>query len=146
MRHRNHTPLLNKKTRTDFFDMIYSMGVLLGFIFTLVVIFVIPILVYGLFNAFFGLKEPKKKLGFFIGVLLQKIGTAFGFVLLFHLGREYFLDNWLLYGLVWFVMFALTEIGQTFMPNYSKKEAIAGAIAEAIYFPLSAYILLLLTR
>lgn len=117
------------------------MGVLLGFIFTLIIIFIIPILVYGLFTSFFGLKEPEKKLSFFVGVLLQKVGTVLGFVFLFYFGREHFLDNWLLYGVVWFAMFAFTEIGQAFMPNCSKKEAIAGIIAEVIYFPLSAYIL-----
>lgn len=116
------------------------MDLLLSFTLTLIVIFFIPVLVYALFTSLFGLKEPEKKLSFFVGVLLQKVGTTIGFVGLFHLGRDYFSDNWLLYGLMWFVMFALTEIGQAFMPNYSKKEAIAGVISEAIYFPLTAYI------
>ena len=117
------------------------MDILLGCIITLIIIFVVPILVYGLFTSFFGLKEPEKKLKFFVGVILQKVGTTIGFVVLFYLGREYFLDGWLLYGLIWFAMFALTEVGQTFMPNYSKKETVAGIVSEAIYFPLSAFIL-----
>ena len=117
------------------------MDILLGCILTLIVIFIVPILVYGLFTSLFGLKEPEKKLKFFVGVILQKIGTTIGFVALFYLGREYFLENWILYGLIWFAMFALTEIGQAFMPNYSKKEAMAGIVSEAIYFPLSAFIL-----
>ncbi len=117
------------------------MGLLFGFVTTLAIIFVVPVLVYAIFTAVFGLKEPEKKLGFFVGVLLQKVGTAIGFVALFYLGHSYFADNWLLYSMVWFVMFAITEIGQTFMPNYSKKEAVAGIISEAVYFPLSAFIL-----
>lgn len=117
------------------------MDILLGCILTLIVIFIVPILIYGLFTFFFGLKEPEKKLKFFVGVLLQKTGTAIGFVAIFYLGRAYFLDYWLLYGFIWFAMFALTEAGQTFMSNYSKKEAAAGIISEAIYFPLSAFIL-----
>lgn len=116
------------------------MDIFLSFIIVLLIIFVVPALVYGIFTALFGLKEPDKKLRFFVGVLLQKTGTSLGFVGLFYLGREYFVDNWLLYGLLWFVMFALTEAGQIFMPNYSKKEAVAGVLSEAIYFPLSAYI------
>ena len=117
------------------------MEVLASFTAVFLVIFVVPVLVYALFTYFFGLKEPEKKPSFFVGVVLQKLGTAIGFVALFYLGREYFIDNWFLYSLVWLAMFALTEIGQTFMPNYSKKEAAAGIISEAIYFPLSAFIL-----
>lgn len=117
------------------------MDVLIGFILTLTVILIVPILIYGLFTVYFGLDEPEKKSKFFIGVLLQKTATAGAFVALFYLGRSYFLDEWLLYGFIWFVMFAVTEIGQTFMPNYSKKEAIAGIISEAVYFSLAAFIL-----
>lgn len=120
------------------------MDLVSSFIFTLIIIFIVPILIYALFTSLFGLKEPEKKLNFFIGVLLQKVGTAIGFVSLFYLGREYFLDNWLLYSVVWFAMFAITEVGQAFMSNYSRKEAIAGIISEAIYFPLSAYVIALL--
>lgn len=117
------------------------MDLLIGFILTLVIIFIVPVLVYTFFTSVFGLKEPEKKLKFFIGVIIQKVGTTIGFVALFYLGREYFLDHWLLYSFVWFVMFAMTEVGQAFMPGYSKKEAVAGIISEAIYFPLSAYII-----
>lgn len=116
------------------------MDILLSFIAVLLIIFIVPILVYGIFAKFFGLKEPDKKLNFFVGVLLQKVGTSLGFVGLFYFGREYFVDNWLLYSLLWLVMFALTEIGQILMPTYSKKEAVAGVLSELIYFPLSAYI------
>jgi hypothetical protein len=29
------------------------------------------------------------------------VGTAIGFVVLFAMAREYFVENWLAYGLVW---------------------------------------------
>lgn len=117
------------------------MNLVLGFFITLVIIFVVPVLVYGLFSAFFKLKEPEKKLSFMLGVLMQKVGTSLGFVSLFILGKQYFADRWMLYSAIWFVMFALTEIGQVVMSDYSKKEAIAGIISEAIYFPLAGVII-----
>lgn len=117
------------------------MDILLGFIITLVIIFVVPVLIYGLFSAVLGLKEPDKKLSFLLGVLIQKVGTAIGFVALFYLGKDYFIDNWVAYSAVWFVMFALTELGQTIMSDYSKKEAVAGILSELVYFPLAALML-----
>lgn len=122
------------------------MNVFASFLITLVIIFVIPIIVYGVFSSLFGLKEPDKKLNFLIGVLVQKVGTSLGFVGLFFLAQDYFADNWLLYATIWFSMYALTEIGQVIMTEYSKKEALAGIISEAIYFPLSAWIISLLVN
>jgi hypothetical protein len=37
-------------------------------------------------------------------------------------------------------MFAITEIGQAFMPRYSKQEAVAGILSEGIYFPLAGFV------
>ncbi len=113
----------------------------LAFVVTLVVLFVIPILVYGIFSKFFGVKEPEKNSKFFLSVLLQKIGNAIAFVWIFTMIPS---PNWLMYALAWFVMFAIVEIGQALLPTYSKKEAIAGIISEAIYFPLAAYLLTLI--
>lgn len=117
------------------------MDFILSFFATLVIIFIVPILIYGIFSRFFGVQEPEKKLKFFIGVLIEKAGTSLGFVGLFYLGREFFIDNWLIYGLVWFAMFAITEIGQIFTTGSPKKEALAGIISEATYFPLAAYLI-----
>ena len=122
------------------------MNLLLGFIITLVIIFIVPVIIYGLFAALFGLKEPDKKLKFMLGVLVQKVGTALGFVTLFYLGRDYFIDNWLIYSIVWVVMFAITEIGQSIMSSYSRKEVVAGILSELIYFPLAAVILVSLLK
>lgn len=121
-----------------------NVSIILATLATLVIVFIVPIIIYGLFSKFFGLKEPEKKKEFFIGVLIQKIGASLGFVLLYYFGIGYFSQNWLIYSLVWVLMFAITEIGQIFMPNYSKKEAIAGIISELIYFPLSGLVLSLL--
>ena len=117
------------------------MNILFSLLSTLVIIFVVPIIIYGLFSYLFKLKEPDKKMKFFSGVLIEKIGTALGFVILFYLGREVFMDGWFVYSVVWFVMFVITEVGQAYMNDSSKKEVLAGIISEAIYFPLSSYII-----
>lgn len=116
------------------------MKYLLAFIITLVILFVVPILVYGLFSKFFGVKEPEKSSKFFVSVLLQKIGNTVAFVWLFNMIPN---PNWMLYAAAWFVMFSIIEVGQSMLSSYSKKEAIAGIISEAIYFPLAAYLLTL---
>lgn len=117
------------------------MEIALASVFVFVTIFIIPIFIYGLFASHLGLEEPEKKTRFFIGVIIQKIATTFGFVALFVMAQGILNDQWLTYGLVWFAMFAVTEIGQTYLTDYSRKEAIAGIISEAVYFPLAAYIL-----
>jgi hypothetical protein len=117
------------------------MDVVLSFLITLAIIFIVPIVIYGLFSSLFGLKEPDKKLGFLFSVLIQKIGTSIGFAWLFYLSRDYFGENWLLYAMVWIIMFAIVEVGQAMTPGYSKKEAVAGIISEIIYFPLAAVML-----
>lgn len=43
-------------------------------------------------------------------------------------------------------MFALLEIGQALMPGFSVAFAGAGGISEAIYFPLSAVVVVRITR
>lgn len=116
------------------------MDIVLSFVATFLIIFVIPILIYSLFVKYAGLKEPEKKFSFMASVMIQKIGTAFGFVALFTIGSEYFGDSWLIYGLIWAVMFTIVEVGQSIGPDYSKKEAVAGIISEFSYFPLSAMV------
>jgi hypothetical protein len=75
---------------------------------------------------------------FLVSVLVQKIGTALAFVVLFYLARDYFGEHWLQYVGLWFVMSALTEVGEAIGPDYSAKEAVAGVISEAIYLPSQA--------
>lgn len=106
----------------------------------LVVSFVVPLGVYGLFTVIAGLKEPTASRRFLVSVMVQKVGTAITFVALFSLARDYFGEHWLQYGGLWLLMFAITEVGQVIGPGYSGKETIAGVISEAIYFPASAWI------
>lgn len=113
----------------------------ISFLITLGILYIVPFIVYGLFAVIFHIKEPEAKLSFLLGVLIQKIGTSVGFVGFFILGKDYFLEQWLLYSMVWVGIFALAEIGQLFMSDYSKKEAVAGVISEVIYFPLAAAVL-----
>lgn len=112
----------------------------LSFILIWLVIFLVPIAVYALSVSFLGLKEPDRKSRFFLSVVIQKVGTTFGFLAIFLLAREAIGDQWLVYAMVWFGMFSITEMGQALMPNYSKREALAGIISELIYFPLAAFI------
>lgn len=113
---------------------------MLAGIIVFIIIFLVPIGVYGLFSKFYGLKEPDKKKSFFAGIVIQKLGTTIGFVALAMLVGSTFNQNWLQYGFIWFIMFAITEIGQSIMSNYTKKEMAAGIISEAMYFPLAAWV------
>jgi hypothetical protein len=116
-------------------------NILLSFITTLIIIFVVPIIVYGIFSKIWDFKPPEKKLNFFISVLIQKVGTGIGFVWLYYLGIEVYIDNWFIYSLIWLLMYFVIELGQSMITNYTKKEALAGIISELIYFPLSAFVL-----
>lgn len=106
------------------------------------VIFIVPVLVYGAFSAV-GLAQLQgdAPLAFLIGVLVSKIGTAAAFVLFFRLTPTELGQRWVLYAAIWWVMYAFGEIGQAIGPNYGAGEAAAGILSEALYFPLSAYLL-----
>lgn len=101
--------------------------------------------VYGTLSAVIGLQPPSDGSAgrFFASVLLVKAGLAGGFVILYYLARETWSRRWLPYALVWWLSFAVIEVGQAIAPGYSWAEALGGILAEAIYFPLSA---LLCTR
>jgi hypothetical protein len=106
------------------------------------IIFLVPVLVYGVFERL-GLAEIPggSPASFLAGVLVSKIGTAIAFVMFFSLTRSEIGQNWLLYALIWWVMYVFGEIGQAMGPDYPLSEAVAGIIPEAIYFPLSAYLI-----
>lgn len=122
--------------------------ILLSIVAVLIIIYVIPILVYGIFSAVAGLEIPKETspAKFLLSIFISKTGTAIAFVLIFYFALSAFGDRWLLYAFLWWVMFVLGEIGQAIGPNYTWKEAIAGIISETIYLPLSAYLLTLLIK
>ena len=115
---------------------------LLNIILVLVIIFVVPILVYGMASAITGLKTPEgvSPSKFLTGVLVSKLGTAIAFVLVFYLARSVLSGQWLLYAFLWWISFLSDEIGQTISSGYTWKEAVAGVLSETIYLPLSAYL------
>ena len=113
----------------------------LGIVLVLGVIFVVPIVIYGLFSSAIGLQMPgESPVMFLAGVLVSKAGTAIAFVWIFHISRDSLSGRWFLYAVIWWVMFAIGEVGQAIGPDYSWEEALAGIISETIYFPISAYV------
>ena len=116
--------------------------IILNIVLVLAIIFIMPILVYGLASVVGGLQPPEgaSPAQFLISVLVSKIGTAIVFVLIFYFARNSLSGRWLLYGFLWWLMFVLGEVGQAIGPNYSWTEAVAGVISETIYLPLSAYL------
>ncbi len=117
-------------------------AIIFSVVFVLAILFIVPILVYGLASAVTGMKTPEgaSPARFLISVLVSKIGTAVAFVLIFYFARSSLSGQWLLYALIWWLMFVIGEIGQAIGPNYTWKEAIAGVISETVYLPLSAYV------
>jgi hypothetical protein len=109
---------------------------------TLVIMYVVAFLVYGAFSAFLDLEPPTdgSPAEFLISIFVVKLGLAVGFVLLFFVARKTWAGRWPLYAAIWWLMFAVTELGQAIGPGYSWTEAIAGIIAEAVYCPLSAFL------
>jgi len=106
-----------------------------------VVIFVVPIAVYGAFSAVSGLQPPGgSPMQFLLGTAVSKLGTAIAFVLIWYLARDVIGPQWLLYVGIWWIMFVLGEVGQAVGPGYSRQEAIAGVISESIYLPASGLI------
>ena len=115
--------------------------IIISTILVLAVIYIIPVIVYGIFSSVTGLKTPEgSPLLFLLSVLVSKVGTAIAFVLIFYFARNTFGNNWLLYAFIWWLMYVIGEVGQAIGPTYSWKEALAGVISETIYLPLSAYI------
>jgi len=109
---------------------------------TLLITFVVPLPIYGALYALTGLQIPTSgsPAQFMISVLVMKLGVAVAFVLLFFLARKTWITRWTTYAFVWWVMFALIEVGQAITPDYSSLAAIGGIVSEAIYFPLSAFV------
>ncbi len=116
--------------------------VILSIVLVLTIIYIVPILIYGLASVIAGLKTPEgaSPAQFLISVLVSKIGTAIAFVLIFYFARSSLSGQWLLYAFIWWIMFVIGEVGQAIGPNYTWKEAIAGILSETIYLPLSAYV------
>ena len=106
---------------------------------TLAIQYLVPLPVYGGLQALglVELPEGGSPAQFMLSVLVIKIGVAFAFVLLFRLAGLDGGGSWWRYAAIWWVMFAVIELGQAIGPGYSAWEAVGGIVAEAIYFPLS---------
>lgn len=109
---------------------------------TLAIMLVVPLPFYAGFESLglVELPEGGSPAQFMLSVLVMKIGVALGFVLLFVLARPVFKERWWLYAGVWWLMYAIVEVGQAIGPGYTGAEAVAGILAEAVYFPLSAIV------
>lgn len=108
----------------------------------LLIMYIVPMPVYAAMQAMGLVQMPEgaSPAQFMLSVLVMKIGVALAFVWLLRVAFSVFSEGWLLYAVIWWLMFALVEIGQAIGPNYSWGDAIGGIIAEAIYFPLSAWV------
>lgn len=106
---------------------------------TLAITFLVPFPVYGAFEALGWVELPQggPAWQFVLGVLVIKIGSAVGFVLLWELARSSLRGSWWRYAGLWWLMFAVIEAGQAIGPGYSVAEAVAGVLSEAVYFPLA---------
>lgn len=103
------------------------------------ILFVVPFVIYGSASALFGLKPPTGPAWqFLLSVAVTKVGTAAAFVALFVSCRVAWRGHWLQYAGIWFLMFAVSEIGEAVKPAYTVAYAMLGILSEAIYLPLSA--------
>lgn len=106
----------------------------------LAIIFTVPFAVYGTGSALHLVDVPREASAqrFLLGVLLTKLGTAAAFVLILHLGAPALAGRALLYSLIWFAMFAASEIGDALSGRSSRQESLLGVISEALYAPAAA--------
>ena len=118
------------------------MRYVLSIISTLVVIYIVPFALYALATVVWDITPPDDVAPwqFLIGILVSKMGTAIAFVLLYRFAKAGLNRKLLLYAFIWWLSFAIGELGQAIGPNYTWKEAVIGIISEALYFPLAAII------
>ena len=108
----------------------------------LVIFFVVAFVVYAGAAAVWKMQPPAgaSPRAFLASVLVTKLGHAIAFVVLFHLARSSLGSSWPTYAFVWWLMFVIGEGGQAIGPNYSWREAVAGVVAESIYFPAAGVV------
>ena len=107
---------------------------------TLMIMFIVPMPVYGVFTAAGAVVLPDQGTNpnFLVSILVIKIGFALAFVLLFRLAAPALDGRWWSYAVTWWLLFALLETGKAIGPGYTAVEALAGIVSEAFYCPLSA--------
>lgn len=118
------------------------MSLVLSVVLVFLVIYTIPILVYGMVSVLTGLQPPGKSPARFLsGVAVSKLGTAIAFVFFWHLSSGLGSGNWLLYASLWAMMLVFGEIGQVISGETSLTEAGAGILSEILYFPLAGWVM-----
>ncbi len=120
----------------------------LAIVATLVIMYLVPFPIYGGLSLITDIEPPSPDSPglFMLSVLVVKVGVAIGFVLLFYVARSRWLEDWRTYAGVWWAMFAIMELGQAIVPEYTWLDAFGGIAAEAIYFPVSAAVVARLIR
>ena len=108
---------------------------------TFLIMFLVPFPFYVAFEVFGLVKMPEENspARFIMSVVVMKIGIAVGFVLLYRHSASAWKGGLLKYAGIWWVMYTVVEIGQVVGPGYGLGEAVAGILAEAVYFPSSAW-------
>lgn len=116
------------------------MKYILSIIVTLAIIYIVPFVMYAAATIVWDLEPPDDVAPwqFLIGILVSKIGTAIAFVLIYQFAKVGLGRKWSLYAFIWWLSFAIGELGQAIGPHYTWKEGFIGVISEAIYFPLAA--------
>lgn len=115
------------------------MSVVLAICAVLAIIYVIPFVVYATASALHLVDIPAEASPrqFLLGVLVTKAGTAAAFVLLAQMSGAV-AAAWPAYALIWFVMFAASEVGEAISGRSTWPEAGLGMLAEAVYAPAAA--------
>lgn len=116
--------------------------ILLASIAVFLVMFVVPFPFYATFEAlgWASLPEPESPGAFMLSVVVMKAGIALGFVMLYSFSAASWQGRRWAYAGIWWLMYAIIETGQAIGPGYGIGEAVAGVLSEAVYFPLSAWI------
>ena len=108
---------------------------------TFLIMFLVPFPFYVAFEALgmVELPEEDSPARFMLSVVVMKIGIAVGFVLLYRHSVSAWKGRLWRYATIWWIMYCVVEIGQAVGPGYGPAEAVAGILAEAVYFPASAW-------
>lgn len=116
------------------------MSVALAVVAVLAIIYVVPFIIYAGANALHLVDVPSEASPqrFLLGVLITKLGTAVAFVLILHLGSPGLGLGWSTYAILWFLMFAASELGDAVSGRSGWSEALLGVASEASYAPAAA--------
>ena len=108
---------------------------------TFLIMLAVPFPFYAAFEALGIVEMPEgaSPAEFMLSVVVMKIGIAVGFVLLYRFSASAWQGRLWKYAAIWWVMYAVVEIGQGVGPGYGPGDAVAGMLAEGVYFPLSAW-------